>query len=101
MADKLENTLLSQARGDINTATDFMRVVGGDGVSYKDDMADIVAAFLEDYDGTVLGGSEQSVQAAINSIHAAANANATAIEDLETRSITTAELTALEEALGL
>ena len=99
MADKLENTLLSQARGDINIATDFIRVIGGDGVSYKDDMADIVAAFLEDYDGTVLGGREQSVQAVINSIYAATNANADAIADLETRSITAAELTALEEAL--
>ena len=48
--------------------TDFIRVVGSDTVSYKQLVSDVANKIITLYNGATLGGSAQTVQAAINGL---------------------------------
>ena len=48
--------------------TDFIRVVGSDTVSYKQLVSDVANKIITSYNGATLGGSAQTVQAAINGL---------------------------------
>lgn len=98
MADKLEKDLLSQDTIDINA--DFVRMNDAAGVSYKNPLSDVAAAIITDFE-TTLGGSTRSVRTAINAHEAAINIGTSNIASLETRSVTLAEIEALENKLGL
>ena len=66
MADIIENTLPSQ---ESVALTDYVRVVGENGVSYKQLVSDIAKTIVESYSGTSLLGQSQSIQEAINKIY--------------------------------
>jgi prefoldin subunit 5 len=48
--------------------TDYVRVVGSDGVSYKQGLDDVSGKIITDYDETELGGVTQSVKSAIDTL---------------------------------
>lgn len=48
---------------------DFVRVVGNDGSSYKQLVSDVAKAIIENYTGSSLAGSSQSVKSALNSLN--------------------------------
>lgn len=115
MADKLENTLLSQNYMDMDVENDFLRAIDKNGISYKNAISDVAKLLMEDYEGTFFMGTAQTVQTAINNLNTADNSlktratnlegRATSLEtratNLETCGVTIAEIEALEEALGL
>lgn len=106
MADnRYENDLLAREYQNIDVDTDYIRTLDENGVSYKDDMARIAKVFVETYGGSALAGSMRTMQQAFADLAGdiATNAEniATNAADIEERTCTPAELTALEEALGI
>ncbi len=91
MADKYENDLLPRPYQNIDVATDFVRTQDENGVSYRDSMANVAEAFIRQYAGASLGGTERTVQAAVND----------AFAQIEQRTCTVAELEALEDLFGI
>lgn len=66
MADIIENTLPSQ---ESVALTDYVRVVGENGVSYKQLVSDIAKAVIESYSESSLLGRDQSIEEAFNNIY--------------------------------
>lgn len=66
MADIIENTLPSQ---ESVALTDYVRVVGANGVSYKQLVSDIAKTVVETYTGTSLLGQAQSIEDAFSAIY--------------------------------
>lgn len=105
MADKLEKDLLAQ---ETITMDDFVRMLDDSGVSYKNPIVDVAQAIIESYDGSELAGSEVSVKSAIDTLKTlhetlsgTVTGHTTSIAGIESRICTSAELTALEEALDI
>ena len=51
------------------TTSDYIRVVGTDNVSYKQLVSDVAKKIIEDYTGSLLGGSSRSVKSALDSLN--------------------------------
>ena len=51
------------------TTSDFIRVVGTDNASYKQLVSDVAKKIIENYTGSSLAGSKQSVKAALDSLN--------------------------------
>lgn len=66
MADVYEKNL-SQKTG--LTPSDYIRVVGSDNVSYKQLVSDVAKKIIENYTGSSLAGSSQSVKSAIDALN--------------------------------
>lgn len=66
MADVYEQNLASKST---LTTTDYIRVVGSDNVSYKQLVSDVAKKIIENYTGTTLAGSAQSVKSAVDSLN--------------------------------
>lgn len=99
MADRYENDLVTREDvNDINVDTDYIRTLDENGVSYKDNMADIAKVFIEDYDNTPLGGAPRSVKYALDIMRTDLDTAATSITD---RTCTTAELATLKTRLDI
>lgn len=71
--DRKEQDLLSQPYSSIDVTNDFIRAVDKNGVSYKNNMADVAKTFVEGYAGSSLGGSEKSVKQAIDTLQTTLN----------------------------
>lgn len=99
MADRYENDLVTREDvNDINVDTDYIRTLDENGVSYKDNMADIAKVFIEDYDNTPLGGAPRSVKDALDIMRTDLDTANTSITD---RTCTTAELATLKTRLDI
>lgn len=90
--DKYENTLLPQP--DLDIETGYIRTLDKNGVSYKDDMTNVAAAFIVDYNRSLLGGIQRSVATAFNDVTGD-------IASINDRICTSNELTTLEQMLGI
>lgn len=66
MADAYEQNLASKST---LTTTDYIRVVGSDNVSYKQLVSDVAKKIIENYTGSTLAGSAQSVKSAVDSLN--------------------------------
>ena len=66
MADVYEQNLASKST---LTTTDYIRVVGSDNVSYKQLVSDVAKKIIENYTGSTLAGSAQSVKSALDSLN--------------------------------
>lgn len=66
MADVKEQNLSSKSS---LTVSDYLRVVGSDDVSYKQLVSDVAKKIIENYAGSTLAGSAQSVQSAIDALN--------------------------------
>ena len=66
MADTYEKDLAQKSSLTVN---DFIRVVGTDNVSYKQLVSDVAKKIIENYTGSSLAGSSQSVKAALDSLN--------------------------------
>lgn len=66
MADVYEQNLASKST---LTTTDYIRVVGSDNVSYKQLVSDVAKKIIENYTGSTLAGSAQSVKSAVDSLN--------------------------------
>lgn len=77
MADAYEQNLAQKA--DL-TISDYIRVVGTDNNSYKQPMADVAQKIVEDYAGSTLAGSAQSVKVAIDGLKSTATADKAELE---------------------
>ena len=51
------------------TTSDFIRVVGSDNASYKQLVSDVAKKIIENYTGSSLAGSSQSVKSALDSLN--------------------------------
>lgn len=51
------------------TTSDFIRVVGSDNASYKQLVSDVAKKIIEDYTGSSLAGSSQSVKSALDALN--------------------------------
>ena len=91
MADRYEFDLLSREYNDIDISTDYLRTLDENGVSFRDDMARIAKAFIEQYNESTLADTERSVQQAFADIYG----------DVVARTATVAELEEIEEILGI
>lgn len=74
MADAYEQNLAQKT--DL-TISDYVRVVGTDDNSYKQPMADVAQKIVEDYAGSTLAGSAQSVKSAIDGLKTSATTDKT------------------------
>ena len=77
MADAYEQNLAQKT--DL-TISDYIRVVGTDNNSYKQPMADVAQKIVEDYAGSTLAGSAQSVKSAIDGLKSTATADKAELE---------------------
>lgn len=75
MADVYEQNLASKST---LTTTDYIRVVGSDNVSYKQLVSDVAKKIIENYTGSTLAGSAQSVKSALDSLNSKTAGNLTA-----------------------
>lgn len=66
MADVYEQNLPSKANLTVN---DYMRVVGSDNNSYKQLVSDVAKKIIENYTGSSLAGSSQSVKSALDTLN--------------------------------
>lgn len=66
MADTYEKDLAQKSSLTVN---DFIRVVGTDNVSYKQLVSDVAKKIIENYIGSSLAGSSQSVKSALDSLN--------------------------------
>ena len=66
MADVYEQNLPSKAN---LTTNDYIRVVGSDNNSYKQLVNDVAKKIIENYTGSSLAGSSQSVKAALDALN--------------------------------
>lgn len=66
MVDVYEQNLASKST---LTTTDYIRVVGSDNVSYKQLVSDVAKKIIENYTGSTLAGSAQSVKSALDSLN--------------------------------
>lgn len=66
MADTYEKDLAQKSS---LTTSDFIRVVGSDNVSYKQLVSDVAKKIIENYIGSSLAGSSQSVKSALDSLN--------------------------------
>ena len=66
MADVFEQNLPSKAN---LTTSDYIRVVGSDNVSYKQLVSDVASKIVEDYAGSTLAGTAQSIKGAIDTLN--------------------------------
>ena len=57
------------AKSEVNS-TDFLRLIGSNGVSYKNLVTDVARYIMENYAGTTLAGSSQTPKAAIDALKA-------------------------------
>ena len=51
------------------TTSDYVRVVGSDNASYKQSVGDVAKKIIENYTGSSLAGTSQSVKAALDSLN--------------------------------
>ena len=68
MAEKKENAL--SAKSSV-TGSDFLRLVGSNGVSYKQLVTDVAKYIIESYAGSSIAGSSQSPKAAVDALKTA------------------------------
>ena len=66
MADTYEKDLAQKSSLTVN---DFIRVVGTDNVSYKQLVSDVAKKIIENYTGSSLAGSSQSVKSALDALN--------------------------------
>ena len=66
MADTYEQNLGQKSSLTVN---DFIRVVGTDNVSYKQLVSDVAKKIIENYTGSSLAGSSQSVKSALDALN--------------------------------
>ena len=66
MADVFEQNLPSKAN---LTTNDYIRVVGSDNNSYKQLVSDVAKKIIENYTGSSLAGSSQSVKSALDTLN--------------------------------
>ena len=66
MADIYEQNLASKSALTVN---DYIRVVGSDNASYKQLVSDVAKKIIENYTGSSLAGSSQSVKSALDSLN--------------------------------
>ena len=66
MADTYEKDLAQKSSLTVN---DFIRVVGTDNVSYKQLVSDVAKKIIENYIGSSLAGSSQSVKSALDALN--------------------------------
>lgn len=66
MADTYEKDLAQKTS---LTTSDYIRVVGSDNVSYKQLVSDVAKKIIENYTGSSLAGSSQSVKSALDSLN--------------------------------
>lgn len=66
MADTYEKNLSQKST---LTTSDYIRVVGSDNESYKQLVSDVAKKIIEDYAGSSLAGSSQSVKSAIDAVN--------------------------------
>ena len=66
MADTYEKDLAQKSSLTVN---DFIRVVGTDNVSYKQLVSDVAKKVIENYTGSSLAGSSQSVKSALDALN--------------------------------
>ena len=64
MAEKIENTLTTSTPA----LTDYVRSVSSSGNSRKATIAALAELIIEDYEGSSLGGSSQSVKSALDTL---------------------------------
>ena len=83
MADVYEQNLASKST---LTTTDYIRVVGSDNVSYKQLVSDVAKKIIENYTGSTLAGSAQSVKSAVDSLNS--NSLKTVIQSTATATVT-------------
>lgn len=69
MADTYEQNL--SQKGTL-TVSDYIRVVGSDNASYKQLVSDVAKKIIENYTGSSLAGSSQSVKSAIDALNSKA-----------------------------
>lgn len=72
MADVYEQNLPQKTN---LTTNDYVRVVGSDDVSYKQPLSDVAQKTIENYAGSTLAGSTQSVKGAIDGLKSSATAD--------------------------
>lgn len=83
MADVYEQNLPSKANLTVN---DYIRVVGSDNNSYKQLVSDVAQKIIENYTGSSLAGSSQSVKSALDALNSKINGY---IENADFNNITT------------
>ena len=66
MADTYEQNL--SQKGTL-TVSDYIRVVGSDNASYKQLVSDVAKKIIENYTGSSLAGSSQSVKSALDALN--------------------------------
>ena len=66
MADTYEKDLGQKSS---LTTSDYIRVVGSDNVSYKQLVSDVAKKIIENYTGSSLAGSSQSIKSALDSLN--------------------------------
>lgn len=72
MADVWEKDLAQKSSLTVN---DFIRVVGTDNVSYKQLVSDVAKKIIENYTGSSLAGSSQSVKSALDALNSNSSAD--------------------------
>lgn len=81
MADVYEQNLASKST---LTTTDYIRVVGSDNVSYKQLVSDVAKKIIENYTGSTLAGSAQSVKSAVDSLNSKTTDFGSSVTNLDT-----------------
>ena len=66
MADVYEKDLAQKSS---LTTSDYIRVVGSDNASYKQLVSDVAKKIIENYTGSSLAGSSQSVKSALDALN--------------------------------
>lgn len=61
------------------TTSDYIRVVGSDNASYKQLVSDVAKKIIENYTGSSLAGSSQSVKSAIDALNSTISTKITGI----------------------
>ena len=69
------------AKSEVNS-TDFLRLIGSNGVSYKNLVTDVARYIMENYAGTTLAGSAQTPKASIDALKATNDSQQTSIDSL-------------------
>lgn len=78
MADTYEQNL--SQKGTL-TVSDYIRVVGSDNASYKQLVSDVAKKIIENYTGSSLAGSSQSVKSALDALNSNTKFGTTAAGD--------------------
>lgn len=83
MADEITTKKESAltAKSEVNS-TDFLRLIGSNGVSYKNLVTDVARYIMENYAGTTLAGSAQTPKASIDALKATNDSQQTSINSL-------------------